>query len=132
MKTYYVYMMTNMKNGTLYIGVTSDLLKRVVEHKTKQMKGFTEQHDIDRLVWFEQTESIEGAIKKEKQMKKWKRQWKIREIEKANPDWNDLFYEIGGSDELLEAVEKQMKEAEMQNENTIVVSNKKVQKNCRP
>jgi putative endonuclease len=121
-----------MKNGTLYIGVTSDLLKRVVEHKTKQMKGFTEEHDIDRLVWFEQTESIEGAIKREKQMKKWKRQWKIREIEKVNPDWNDLFYEIGGSDELLEAVKKQLKEEDKQIQNPLFVTKKGTEKTCHP
>jgi hypothetical protein len=96
------------------------------------MKGFTEEHDIDRLVWFEQTESIEGAIKREKQMKKWKRQWKIREIEKVNPDWNDLFYEIGGSDELLEAVKKQLKEEDKQIQNPLVVTKKGTEKTCRP
>jgi hypothetical protein len=96
------------------------------------MKGFTEEHDIDRLVWFEQTESIEGAIKREKQMKKWKRQWKIREIEKTNPDWNDLFYEIGGSDELLEAVKKQLKEEDKQIQNPLFVTKKGTEKTCHP
>jgi len=108
MKTYFVYIAANKKNGTLYIGVTNDLLRRVVEHKTKQVKGFTEKQGVDKLVWYEQTENIEGAIVREKQMKKWNRKWKIREIEKTNSEWKDMFYEIGGSDEMLEAVKIQI------------------------
>ncbi len=106
--SYFVYILASSKNGTLYTGVTNDLLRRIVEHKTKQVKGFTQKYGVDMLVWFEQTESIEGAIIKEKQIKKWNREWKIREIEKANPDWKDLFYELGGSEEMLEAVRRQL------------------------
>ncbi len=108
MKTYFVYILASEKDGKIYIGVTNDLLRRVVEHKTKQVKGYTEKHGIDTLVWYEQSESINGAIIREKQMKKWNRKWKIRIIEKTNPEWNDLFYEVGGSEEMLEAVKKQI------------------------
>jgi putative endonuclease len=73
MKTYFVYMAANEKDGNIYIGVTNDLIRRFVEHKTKQVKGYTERHNIDKLVWYEETDSIEGAILREKQMKKWNR-----------------------------------------------------------
>ena len=106
--SYFVYILASGKNGTLYTGVTNDVLRRTVEHKIKQVKGFTQKYGVDKLVWFEQTESIEGAIIREKQIKKWNRKWKIREIEKVNPDWKDLFYELGGNEEMLEAVRRHM------------------------
>ncbi len=108
MKNYYVYIMTNSEDGTLYIGITNDLLRRVIEHKLKINEGFTNQFNLDKLVWFDQTNDIHVAIKKEKQMKKWKREYKINTIEESNPDWDDLFYEIGGTNELLIEMSKQM------------------------
>jgi len=87
----YVYIFASARNGTLYVGVTSDLVKRVHEHKTKVVKGFTSKYNIDTLVWFEQSDSIESAIAREKQLKEWKRAWNIELIEKSNPNWNDLY-----------------------------------------
>jgi putative endonuclease len=81
-------------NGTLYIGVTIDLLKRVKEHKEDITEGFTKRYQIHTLVYYEQTESIISAIQREKQMKKWKRNWKIELIEKSNPEWKDLYEEL--------------------------------------
>lgn len=86
-----MYLLANQRNGTLYVGVTTDLLKRVLEHKNKFVEGFTKQHHIDQLVWYEQHESIEAAIIREKQIKGWKRDWKIQQIEAINPYWNDLY-----------------------------------------
>lgn len=87
----YVYIMASGKHGTLYIGVTSDIIKRVYEHKEKLVKGFTKQYDINRLVYFEIFDDITEAIHREKCMKKWNRDWKIKRIEEDNPDWNDLY-----------------------------------------
>ena len=101
MKSYYAYILTNKRNGTLYTGVTNDLLRRVIEHKRKINPGFTNRYNITKLVWFEQTTDIRGAIEKEKQMKRWRRKWKIELIEEINSAWKDLFYEIGGTDEML-------------------------------
>ena len=89
-----VYMLASRKNGTLYIGVTSDLPARVAEHKAKAIDGFTRSHGIDQLVWFERHESMEGAILREKRMKKWNRAWKVRLIMRDNPEWRDLYSEI--------------------------------------
>ena len=82
--------MTNYKNTTLYIGVTSNLQKRVWEHKNKVVKGFTEKYNINKLVYYEITESIESAIKREKQLKNWHRDWKINLIKEMNPEFKDL------------------------------------------
>ena len=101
MKRYYVYILANKRNGTLYTGVNNNLLRRVIEHKRKLIKGFTEKYDVNKLVWYEQTNDVRIAIEKEKQIKKWKRQWKLELIEEKNPNWVDLFYEIGGTDEML-------------------------------
>ena len=90
----YVYLLANQRNGSLYVGVTTDLIKRIWEHKNKFVDGFAKQHAIDQLVWFEQHESIDAAIIREKQIKKWNRDWKIRQIEKANPYWNDLYLDL--------------------------------------
>jgi len=91
---YYVYILASRKKGTLYIGVTSDLLKRIYEHKHDLVEGFTKQYKVHNLVYFEFTESIESAIAREKKLKKWNREWKIRLIEKSNPDWRDLYLEL--------------------------------------
>jgi putative endonuclease len=81
----YVYILASGRNGTLYVGVTSDLIKRIYEHKSKFAAGFTSKHHVDQLVWFEQVDSIISAIVREKQIKAWKRAWKIDLIEQANP-----------------------------------------------
>ena len=89
-KTYTVYIMTNYSETSLYIGVTSNLPKRVWEHKNKVVEGFTEKYNVDKLVYFETTDSIESAIKREKQLKNWHREWKINLIKENNPDFRDL------------------------------------------
>ena len=94
MKQYYVYILASKKNGTVYIGVTGDLTKRIYEHKQNLVGGFTKQYNVHNLVYYEIYEDINEAILREKQMKKWNRQWKINLIEKKNPDWNDLYKEI--------------------------------------
>jgi putative endonuclease len=86
-----VYIMASQRNGTLYIGVTSDLVKRVWEHKSGFIEGFTKRHQVHNLVWYEIHENMESAIIREKQLKEWKRQWKLELIEKSNPYWNDLY-----------------------------------------
>lgn len=91
MKQPAVYLMASQRNGTLYVGVTSDLIKRVWQHRNHVVEGFTEKYDIGLLVWFEQHETMESAITREKAIKEWKRAWKIELIEKTNPDWNDLY-----------------------------------------
>jgi putative endonuclease len=93
-KNYYVYMLASKKNGTLYIGVTSNLGKRIYEHKHKLIGGFTKKYNVDRLVYYEITEDVESAILREKRLKKWKRQWKVELIEQKNPNWNDLYCDI--------------------------------------
>ena len=93
-KKYYVYILASKKNGTLYIGVTSDLVKRVYEHKNNLVDGFTKSYSVHLLVYFEQTNDIESAISREKQLKKWNRKWKLELIEKDNPQWNDLYNEL--------------------------------------
>ena len=94
MAGYYVYIMASQRNGTLYIGVTSDLIKRIYEHKQGLAEGFTKQYNVKELVYFEQTSDVNSAIQREKQMKKWNRQWKLKIIEKYNPEWKDLYPEI--------------------------------------
>ena len=87
----FVYIMASSRNGTLYIGVTSDLPLRVAQHKEGTFGGFTEKYGCKMLVWFERHDEIEPAIVREKQIKEWKRLWKLRLIEELNPDWNDLY-----------------------------------------
>jgi len=91
---YYVYILASKKDGTLYIGVTSDLVKRIYEHKNDLVEGFTKKYTIHDLVYLEATESVESAIVREKQLKKWNRAWKIRLIEKTNPGWRDLYPDL--------------------------------------
>jgi len=93
-KTYNVYITASKKNGTLYIGITSNLKKRIYEHKEGLVDSFTKKYKIDKLVYFETTNNINSAITREKQMKKWKREWKIKLIEKENPCWIDLYYNL--------------------------------------
>ena len=90
----YVYILASRKNGTLYIGVTSDLVKRIWEHKSDVVDGFTKRYRVHDLVWFEAHESMLEAIKREKALKEWQRSWKIELIEKSNPGWRDLYREI--------------------------------------
>lgn len=94
MKTYYVYILASKRNGTLYIGVTSNLVKRVYEHKQGIIEGFTKKYGIKMLVYFEETSDAAAAIHRETQMKKWNRKWKLELIEKMNPEWRDLYEEI--------------------------------------
>ena len=89
-----VYILASARNGTLYVGVTSDLIKRAHEHRTDAVEGFTKVHKVHLLVWFEQHETMESAIGREKAIKDWKRAWKIELIEKANPYWRDLYSEL--------------------------------------
>jgi putative endonuclease len=93
-KQFYVYILASERNGTLYVGVTSDLTKRIWEHKNKLVKGFTEKYGVDKVVYYEVHTDAENAILREKQIKKWNRSWKLRLIEGKNPVWKDLFDEI--------------------------------------
>ena len=92
--TYFVYILSSKPRGTLYVGVTNNLIRRVFEHKNKLIEGFTEQYDVNLLVWYESTESIESAIAYEKKLKRWRREWKIEMIEERNPEWVDLYQQI--------------------------------------
>jgi len=91
MKKGYVYIITNQRNGTLYVGVTSDLIKRVYEHKQKAVEGFSKKYDLTMLVWYEVHDDIKESIKREKAIKKWERHWKVKRIQEMNPEWNDLY-----------------------------------------
>jgi putative endonuclease len=92
--TYYVYIMASGKNGTLYIGMTNNLVRRVAEHRSDTIPRFTQKYGVHHLVYYEQTDDVLPAIAREKQLKKWNRQWKIRLIEQDNPQWRDLYDEI--------------------------------------
>ena len=87
---YYIYIITNKKDGVLYIGVTNNLERRFFEHKNKLIKGFSSKYNLDKLIYFEEHQFIEEAKKREKNMKKWKRAWKINLVVKENPNWDDL------------------------------------------
>ena len=89
-----VYILANKRNGTLYVGVTSDLVKRIWEHKNNMADGFTQRYGVHHLVWYEQHATMESAIQREKRLKEWKRIWKLKLIESANPDWRDLYHRI--------------------------------------
>jgi putative endonuclease len=93
-KHFYVYILASQRNGTLYVGVTSDLVRRVWEHKQKVVEGFTAKYGVDKLVYYEVHDSAETAILLEKRIKKWNRAWKLRIIEEMNPTWRDLYEEI--------------------------------------
>ncbi len=94
MNCFYVYILSSKRNGTLYTGVTSNLVKRVYEHKNNLADGFTKKYNIHDLVWYELHHSPETAITREKQVKAWKREWKLRMIEESNPEWKDLYESI--------------------------------------
>ncbi len=94
--SYFTYILANKTGGTLYIGVTNDLVQRIWQHKNKLVKGFTSKYGVDRLIYYEHYSYIDQAIRREKQLKKWKRQWKIRLLEERNPDWLDLYPVIVG------------------------------------
>ena len=89
-----VYLLASKRNGTLYIGVTSDLVKRVWEHKTNRVDGFTRRYKVHRLVWYELHDTMTSAILREKRLKNWKRKWKLELIEENNPQWLDLYAQI--------------------------------------
>jgi putative endonuclease len=91
MKRFYVYILCSKRNGTLYTGVTSDLIKRVYEHRNNLADGFTKKYGVHHLVWYEVHGTAETAIPREKQIKKWNRKWKLDLIEKHNPEWYDLY-----------------------------------------
>ena len=94
MKQPVVYILASQPNGTLYIGVTSNLSKRIFEHKNHLLEGFSDKYDIAMLVWYELHDSMESAINREKAIKKWNRNWKLRIIEEFNPEWKDLYEDI--------------------------------------
>lgn len=95
-RQFYVYILASRIGGTIYVGVTNDLVRRIAEHKSKEVEGFTLRYGVERLVYFEVFDDVENAIRREKRLKKWPRHWKIRLIEQHNPDWNDLYPEIAG------------------------------------
>jgi putative endonuclease len=98
--TYYVYILASQRNGTLYVGVTNDLVRRIFEHRNDMVPGFTRKYGIHRLVWFDSTPDVRTAIAREKQIKKWRRAWKLDLIERSNPDWADLYDGLSeGSDD---------------------------------
>ena len=90
-KVYYVYILASDVNGTLYIGVTNNLTRRIYEHKNNLVKGFTQKYNVHKLVWYEYTNNIDSAMQREKQLKNWNRKWKLELIEKTNPYWKDLY-----------------------------------------
>ena len=91
MHQYYVYILTNEHNGTLYIGVTRDIIQRVSQHRQGVVEGFTKKYSVHKLVYFESTSNILSAIEREKRLKTWKRIWKVKLIEESNPTWDDLY-----------------------------------------
>jgi putative endonuclease len=100
--TYYVYILASKRNGTLYTGVTNNLLRRVIEHKEKVIKGFTSKYNADKLVYYEVYKYINDAIKRESDIKAWQRKWKLKLIEENNIEWKDLLYEIASEEEINE------------------------------
>ena len=94
MKTGYIYILTNKPNGTLYVGVTSDLIGRIYQHKQKFVEGFTKKYGLDKLVYFEMFDDITDAITREKEIKKWRRAEKVKHILMKNPEWDDLYEEL--------------------------------------
>ena len=93
-KDYYVYILASRRNGALYVGITSNLIKRIWEHKNKAIEGFTKKYTVDKLMYFEQYHDPENAIKREKRLKRYNRRWKLELIEKENPEWRDLYTEL--------------------------------------
>lgn len=102
-KQYYVYVLTNKSNKVLYIGMTNDIVRRMFEHKTKLVEGFTKKYNLTKLVYYEVTNDVESAIRGEKQLKNWHRDWKINLINQLNPEWKDLSEEFQGDAETSSA-----------------------------
>lgn len=94
MSNYYVYILASKRNGTLYVGITGNLKRRVHEHRNNLVDGFTKKYGIHNLVYYEETYDVESAIEREKRLKKWNRKWKLDLIEKENPNWDDLYDKI--------------------------------------
>ncbi|WP_323738139.1 GIY-YIG nuclease family protein [Candidatus Trichorickettsia mobilis] len=94
MKTYWVYILCSKRNGTLYVGVTSDIARRIYEHKQKLLEGFTHKYSVDKLVYVELFQNVNAAIHREKCIKRWKRVWKLKLINNQNPEWKDLYETI--------------------------------------
>ena len=99
MKDPYVYLLASQRNGTFYIGVTSNLIQRIWQHREGLAEGFTQKYGVKTLVWYEQHATMESAIAREKALKKWNRAWKLKLIEETNPQWRDLWPEINGETE---------------------------------
>lgn len=93
-KGFFVYIMASKRNGTLYVGVTSDLMRRVYQHRSGEVEGFTSRYGVRDLVYYEQAGDAESAIHREKQLKSWRREWKIALIEESNPSWRDLYQDL--------------------------------------
>ncbi|MFT7374101.1 MAG: putative endonuclease [Oleiphilaceae bacterium] len=96
MKRPCIYILTNDNNSTLFIGVTSNLVQRIYQHKNKQVKGFSSKYNLNKLVYFEQLEDMDSAILRETRLKKWNREWKNRLINELNPSWKDLYFDLVG------------------------------------
>ena len=94
MKQYYIYILASQRNGTLYIGTTNNLVRRIWEHKQNLVEGFTQKYNVHQLVWYETVDTPLATITREKQLKKWNRAWKLQLIEEMNPDWKDLYNDI--------------------------------------
>jgi putative endonuclease len=92
--SYYVYILASRKDGAIYVGITNDIARRIYEHRIKAVRGFTSKYNITRLVWFEIYDDPISAISREKELKKWKRAWKVQLVEAQNPQWNDLYESI--------------------------------------
>ena len=116
MNTYYVYILASKRNGTIYIGVTNDLIRRISEHKAGLVPGFTKKYGVKRLVWLDQCDDIGVAIQREKQMKAWKRAWKIRLIEETNKEWKDLTTIVKVGSKLNAKVKKAASQKRLENE----------------
>jgi len=101
-RSYYVYLLTNWNNKVMYVGVTNDITRRLYEHKSKLVKGFTEKYNLHKLVYFEETPDVQAAIAREKEIKKWRREKKDALVAHANPDWRDLGEDLGFSPRQLE------------------------------
>ena len=108
---YYVYLLTSYDNSVFYVGVTNDLIRRVIEHKIHRNDGFTSQYGVNKLVYFETYSNVEDAIKREKQVKRYKRLWKVNLVNSINAEWDDLSAQIGVTKEMLEsAMQSQVQE----------------------
>lgn len=94
MRTYYIYILASKRNGTLYVGATNNLQRRIYEHRNNLIDGFTKRYNVHRLVYFEETTNVESALRREKQLKAWERSWKMQLIERTNVQWEDLYTKL--------------------------------------